>query len=367
MATYDITTTTITPSSLRPGDVLNCPYTGSIKDVSLPVGTYRLECYGGGTRHADAAKDGYGGYTVGTLELDSLTTLYCVCGGAGQVASDWRDTSPGGYNGGGTGHGAGGLVNNRTAVSGAGATHIAKRTGLLSALSDYRSDIIMVAGGAGSDVYLATSAQKEYTDNRGAGGGSSGKNGNRFQEVDTGGSWSLCVAAQGGSQSAGGAGGIAQYASGETVRSGGAGSFGQGGNSAADYTMYWLTSVWFGGGGGGGGYYGGGGGATSFYITTTASKTKQCSVSGAGGSGYIASALTNAETVEGSANLAYPSDDDGYIRITVLTMPTPTEQAYIKVGGAWQTGKLYRKQNGVWVAVDDLRDIETAEKTFVKG
>ena len=43
MAVYDITTQIIDVESLEPGDILNCPYTGSSKSVQLPGGVYKLE------------------------------------------------------------------------------------------------------------------------------------------------------------------------------------------------------------------------------------------------------------------------------------------------------------------------------------
>jgi hypothetical protein len=44
LATYDLTTTT--PSSIKTGDILNCPYSGTYKIITLPKGQYKLECWG---------------------------------------------------------------------------------------------------------------------------------------------------------------------------------------------------------------------------------------------------------------------------------------------------------------------------------
>ena len=41
MATYDLTSSIPSSSSLRTGDILNCPYSGSAKSITLPKGTYK--------------------------------------------------------------------------------------------------------------------------------------------------------------------------------------------------------------------------------------------------------------------------------------------------------------------------------------
>ena len=42
MATYDVTSTIL--PKLQSGDILNCPYSGAVKSIELPEGTYKLEC-----------------------------------------------------------------------------------------------------------------------------------------------------------------------------------------------------------------------------------------------------------------------------------------------------------------------------------
>lgn len=42
MATYDLTSSI--PSKIQTGDILNCPYSGSVKQITLPKGIYKLEC-----------------------------------------------------------------------------------------------------------------------------------------------------------------------------------------------------------------------------------------------------------------------------------------------------------------------------------
>jgi hypothetical protein len=73
MATYNLTSTT--PAKIQTGDILNCPYSGSYKTITLPAGTYKLEVWGamGGYR-SSATYAGKGGYSVGTLTLTDKST-----------------------------------------------------------------------------------------------------------------------------------------------------------------------------------------------------------------------------------------------------------------------------------------------------
>ena len=126
-------------SGVTAGKVYTYDYTGSVQNVTLPAGVYKLETWGasGGGR-----SPGQGGYSTGTITIDNDTTLY-IC--VGQKA--------GTYNGGGTGdHGYGG-----------GATHIATANGVLSSLSSQKDSILLVAGGGAGG-------------SRGAGGAGGGAN-----------------------------------------------------------------------------------------------------------------------------------------------------------------------------------------------
>ena len=40
MATYNLTS--VIPSEINTGDILNCPYSGTYKTIELPRGTYQL-------------------------------------------------------------------------------------------------------------------------------------------------------------------------------------------------------------------------------------------------------------------------------------------------------------------------------------
>lgn len=95
-----------------------------------------------------------GGYSVGTLKLESNEILYVVVGGKGAngVANTTENTiNQGGYNGGGGGR----QTSDDSGGAGGGATHIATKTGLLNSLSSNKSDILIVAGGGGGGGFYA--------------------------------------------------------------------------------------------------------------------------------------------------------------------------------------------------------------------
>ena len=55
MAVYDLTQSIPAASALVPGDILNCPYSGSAKTIQLPSGRWKLQCWGAqGGNGADA-------------------------------------------------------------------------------------------------------------------------------------------------------------------------------------------------------------------------------------------------------------------------------------------------------------------------
>lgn len=283
---YDLTVAI--PSKIQTGDILNCPYSGSIKSITLPKGTYKLECWGAqGGSYSDTYHGGFGGYSVGTLRLDSPRTLYLVSGGSGSV-KDSKGYIDGGYNGGG---GAQASNSRNLAGAGGGATHISLSDGLLSTLSGNKESVLLVAGGGGgsASIYLFSNGYKRGSG--GNGGGSSGENG-----VVLAGGYSTPT---GGTQNSGGTVDSNLSSASSYV----AASFGQG-----SYAKTGTTP------GGGGGYYGGGSG---YYA------------SGAGGSGYISGQLSDASTLAGSSSFLSPDGNsetghsgDGYIRITVIKVST---------------------------------------------
>lgn len=299
---------------IKTGDILNYAYTGAVQTVELPKGRYKLEVWGaqGGYR-SSATYGGKGGYSVGTLDIDTALLLYLYVGGSGNTGG-----TSGGFNGGGK---------RATYPGGGGATDI--RLGQDSLLAR-----VLVAAGGGSDG--ASSRSGAY------GGGETG--GTASSGYGSGGG--------GGTQTAGGTGGSSN-----------AGTFGQGGEGKYRSSGY--------GGAGGGGWYGGGGtypdgsgdddkggGGGSGWVWTGSSAP----------SGWLLTAtqqLTDAATTAGNVSFTGPTgtsetghSGDGYARITALEVYPLTPDApenfrqtakdYFSLSLAWDAAegatsyKLYR-------------------------
>lgn len=294
MATYDLTSSIPSSSSLKTGDILNCPYSGTYKSINLPKGTYKLECWGsrgGGQQdgNSNTGLGGMGGYSYGILTLQTATTLYCYSGGIGVIG--YSTLSKGGFNGGGSAWGSG---NTELGCGGGGASDIRIGSNSLYAR-------VIVAGGGGG-------GGEDSGDTGGYGGGTSGGS----------------AGAAGGSQTSGG-------------------DFGQGRHA-------------YDGGGGGGGWYGGltrsnltspptsgpgsdndGGGGGSGYIYTSSTASNYPSGCLLNSSHY----LTDAQTIAGNTSFTSPTgttetghSDNGYVRITIqaisnwaystVSIPAPT-------------------------------------------
>ena len=205
------------------------------KFIAPQTGEYILETWGaqGGNGHKNnvvVENVAYGGYSIGTVNLNKGDELYVYVGGRGNDGVVKVNDSAGGYNGGGKGHWD--KADNETSGGGGGATHIAKVNGLLSTLSDNVNNILIVSGGGGGVAWTYVP---------GMGGGMSGTQGYKSSSVKV----------NPGTQTSGAA-------------------FGQGGDG--------VNNTGTPGGGGGGGFYGGFGGNGD-------------GVPGAGGSGYIANTL----------------------------------------------------------------------------
>ena len=318
LATYDLTTTI--PSNIQTGDILNCPYSGTYKSITLPKGTYKLECWGaqGGNGTASPSNNsqlfgGKGGYSYGVFSPTSDTVLYLYSGGQGSTATGSTLSGPnGGYNGGGAGSKNGSNNSNtQTSGGGGGATHIATTSGLLNTLSSSTVSILLIAGGGGGAGGWYGSFSTQSSDG-GYGGGNSGGS------AANGGGYSV----SGGTQSSG-------Y------------SFGQGASASTHVDQ----------GGGGGGYYGG-------YCSTGTSDNNICG--GGGGSGYInTSKLTSASTIAGNTSFIGPTGEaetghsgNGYVRITVIEVKTNLS-IYIK-NSAWKENNkiLFKKTN--WINHKDI-------------
>ena len=266
-------------------------YTGGIQTYTVTcAGEYQLEVWGAQGGNAgdisgnSYSNGGYGGYSVGTVNLNKNAIIYVVVGGKGDNAISKTADYSGGYNGGGNAYHW--HNNNIYNASGGGATHIATVTGVLSSLESNQSSILIVAGGGGGAYYGTSSSV--YAKG-GSGGGTAGINGTARQDTNAG--YGL-----GGTQEAGGG---TRPLDGKRASSG---TFGQGGNSS--------TSGSAGGAGGGAGYYGGGGSTAA---------------AAGGGSGYIGG-VTNGQTIDGDSSM--PTHDgtntmtgntgNGYAKITYL-------------------------------------------------
>ena len=94
MATYDITTTTIDVTKLVSGDIINCPYSGSVKSLELPKGKYKLEVWGAEGGYYSTS-GGRGGFSTGIISLNNPTVAFLYSGGKP------TSNTPGGFNGGG--------------------------------------------------------------------------------------------------------------------------------------------------------------------------------------------------------------------------------------------------------------------------
>lgn len=299
MATYDLTTTT--PSKIKTGDIINIPYSGSEKSITLPEGTYKLEVWGAqGGYLSSTAYGGKGGYSYGTLNLTQETTIYAFAGGAGNSGNTIPTNTSyyESFNGGGWRYwykGGGGASDFRI-----GSNSLYAR--------------VIVAGGGGSD------GGASYPG--GAGGGTNGILGSGGYGTTYGygtqtGSSDSIVTEQNINYESGGFG------------FGGTGTYRKSGYGGAG------GSGWYGGGGvypdaSGDDEYGGGGGSGYVYTSSTASNYPSgCLLN----SSYY---LTDAATVAGDTSFIGTSgtaetghSGDGYCRITVIDVKTSLN-GYVK-------------------------------------
>lgn len=348
--TYDLTS--IIPNRIKAGDILNCPYSGSAKSITLPKGKYKLECWGAqGGYYPSAtytnANNNKGGYSIGTLTLSQRQNLHLYTGGAGTNITASSTAKSGGWNGGATG-GAG--TDNRCGYGGAGGggasdirigTHSlyarvivaggggGKGPGSTIGSSSNASTIPTsgsideygggTSGGTGHPVYsnTANATGNFGSGNSGGGGysnkGGSGGTGTYAQSSNSDGTYYPPGGGGGGGGwygGGGGAGGGYNYRSSSAGQSGNAGVFGSGGTGGAGVTGYGYHAGIAGGGGGGSGYV---------YTSSTASNYPSgCLLN----SSYY---LTDAQTIAGNTAFTSPTSTnetghtgDGYIRITVI-------------------------------------------------
>lgn len=290
MATYDLASSSSIPATtdLRTGDIINCPYSGSVKIITLPKGTYKLECWGaqGGSYNTTYA-GGKGGYSCGTITIQQNTEFYLYSGGQGSMVTS-TGTAQGGYNGGGQ------STTSNTSYqvgSGGGGSDIRVASNTINGR-------IIVAGGGGGAHYGST-----YRAAGGAGGGTSGVKGTNYSSSYTGGNPGTATS-----------GGTSIY---QTSSGGTAGSFGQGG-----YYSSYTT-------GGGGGWYGGGGarragaGGGSGYVYTSSTASQHPNNSALGSSYYLTDASTkagNTSFTDYSGATVTGHEGNGAVRITALSV-----------------------------------------------
>lgn len=156
----------------------NFAYTGSVQNITLPPGSYKLQCWGaqGGSNAADsshgitAQAGGKGGYSEGVLTIAEQLTLYAFVGGQGGASGN------GGWNCGGGSKGSDSKTSgNIKTVSkygcGGGATDFALTTSSMS-YSSYRNNrsaasllsrIIVAGGGSGGSMCYRETTQQVTT------------------------------------------------------------------------------------------------------------------------------------------------------------------------------------------------------------
>jgi len=270
-------------------------YTGGVQSITLQKGRWKLECWGaqGGdaTSLNTTATGGEGGYATGEITVANTLTLYICVGQKGGNNNDYNGgISSGGYNGGGTTNTAMtlyrgtngdqiGITEVAYAAQGGGATHIATASGTLR---NIQSNTVYVVGAGGGGSVIRTDARNLIGGEIGGkGGGETGEDG-----------------------SAGGGKGGTQYSAGACASGATAGGFGYGANKSGGSVSSGAP-----GGGGGSGWYGGGAGHTQ---TSGKGELMQNNPSGAGGSCYVSTSLSNRSLVRGGRT------GNGLARITFL-------------------------------------------------
>lgn len=88
------------------GTVFNFGYTGTVQEITLPRGKYKLQCWGaqgGSVSGSYTAAGSKGGYSEGVLTITEPTIIYVFVGGQGTSSStsSTSGTANGGWNGGG--------------------------------------------------------------------------------------------------------------------------------------------------------------------------------------------------------------------------------------------------------------------------
>lgn len=258
-------------------------YSNAPEDFTVPSGIFGLldwKLWGANGGGADS-DSGRGLYVNATQSAGSGTDIEVNVGGKGLPAPGFIN-NPGGYNGGGDGISDSSHIT--AGASGGGATDL--RLGG-SALANR----ILVAPGGGG---------------RGTGGGEGGDGGYPAGEIGYGSGW---ADAQGGSQTAGGTGGLGLFG----TNGGAPGALGLGGDGGGNNFVP-------GGGGGGGGFYGGGGGGGNFGGNQSGG--------GGGGSALFSGAVDLVEYF--SSDRTFPDPAHGYatVQFYLERATTKPEETY---------------------------------------
>lgn len=169
-----IKTITLKGKSYTVGTVFNFSYTGTVQEVTIPPGKYKLQCWGaqGGNSSSYSGVGSKGGYSEGILTLTEATKLYIFVGGKGDSSGN------GGWNcgGGSTGsssYNSGGTYGSSYPACGGGATDIATVTSDMAysskrnnrSAASLLSRCIVAGGGAGASArYTEVTTTNSYQD-----------------------------------------------------------------------------------------------------------------------------------------------------------------------------------------------------------
>lgn len=177
------------PKTIPVGTIYNYDYTGTVQQVTLPKGKYKLQCWGaqgGNVTGSYSAIGSKGGYSEGIISLTKPTTFYIFVGGKGSdvSTSNTSGTVNGGWNGGGgasrkASYNSGNTYGESFPRAGGGATDIALVSSDMS-YSNYRNNrsndsllsrFIVAGGGAGAsaryteETTTSTTTREDYIGN----------------------------------------------------------------------------------------------------------------------------------------------------------------------------------------------------------
>lgn len=332
--------------------VTDYSYTGESVTITLDIGIYILECWGAQGGNYSSYEGGRGGYSVGTLTLESPTKVYIYVGGQPASSTSSRAVVAGGFNGGGNGQ-------NR-----------------------YYSSVYTYGqgGGGASDIRIGQDSLYARVIVAGGGGGTASENNsNKWGGGTKGGH--------------GGASSTASYIAGQTAPSTSgyylAGTFGKGADAYTSRINYQHGS-----GGGGGGWYGG------YAYNYSQDNTKALKGYNGGGSGYVytdttassypsgcllnsAYYLTDAQTIGGDTSFQSPTgtseighSGNGHIRITQTSGtsgggtvtpedPTLSDGVYTEIGQAGVFIAFHEKGVAKYVTLNNYESYSTQSFGFI--